>query len=377
MRPPGAITLVVNHLCDGGAARVAVQLAGAWAEQGRRVTLLTTDQGLEPSPYTLHPRVSHRPLGLRGDSRHPLEAAWRNLTRVLRLRRALRASHPDLIVSFIDRNNILCLLATRALRPIPILVAERTDPQVRPLGAAWAFLRRLTYPWADGLVTQTRQALAFFPAPVRARGWIIPNPALRPAADSPAPGPRPRPLILTLGRLSWVKGHDQLIEAFALLAGTFPEWDLRIHGEGPEREALQARIHAHGLGHRITLGPAIADVGSCLRDADLFVLPSRAEGFPNALAEAMAWGLPVLSCDCPSGPSDLIRHGVDGLLVPPGDVPALAGAMGTLLGDTALRARLAARAPDVLTRFSPSRVMALWEEALTAACTPSQRRNPS
>jgi len=352
---------------DGGAARVAVNLSLAWTEMGRRVTILTSDRGELSPAYPLHPDVVHLPLGILGDSRNKLHSAFRNFMRLVHIRRAIRQSRPDLVVSFLDRNNVLCVLATRALLPrVPIIISERTDPHGRSIGAVWELLRRLTYPWADCLVVQTRHALDYFPRFLRAKGAVIPNWVDPPQARA-CPEPHRRLRVVTLGRLHPVKGHDLLIEAFAQIAAAFPGWDLRIHGEGSGREALQARIHSLGLDDRIIIGENLLDVGSCLGNADLFVLPSRVEGFPNALAEAMAWGLPVISFDCASGPSELIRHEVDGLLVPPEDIPALAQAMGRLMADPEERARLGAHATDVLTRFSSARVLELWENAIQSA----------
>lgn len=364
---PKTITLVVNHLLDGGAARVAVHLSQAWADMGRKVTILTTDGGQNPPIYALHPEVVHIPLDMREDSGNLLTAVGHNLRRLTKLRRAIRGSRPELLISFLDRNNVMCLLAARTLPRIPTIVSERTDPHGRPIGRAWEALRRLTYPWAECLVTQSGHALDYFSRTVQAKGRVIPNPVYLLPAGNPSKGTHPRPLVITLGRLQKVKGHDQLIDAFALIAGDFPSWDLCIHGEGPERDALKAQVHAHGLDGRIAIERNITDVGSRLREADLFVLPSRVEGFPNALAEAMACGLPVISFDCHSGPAELIREGVDGVLVPPQDVPALSQAMARLMSSPAERASLGAKAPDVLTRFSPISVLDRWESAIQSA----------
>jgi len=364
------VTLVLNTMAEGGAARAASNLTTAWAGAGRTVTILTTDAGRDPLLFPLHPEVSYRPLALTGSSRHPLEAVLRNAWRLLRLRRAILDSRPDLLVSFIDCNNVMCLLATRGLRRLPVIISERTDPHGRPLGAAWERLRRWTYPWADGLVVQSGHAQSFFSKEVRAKTMVIPNPVVLPQAvpgANPAPQTGARPSLITLGRLDRVKGHDMLIEAFASIAQDFPDWDLRIFGEGPQRKTLAALIRSHGLEQRVLLPGYSSDVTERLRESELFVLSSRVEGFPNALAEAMAAGLPVISFNCRSGPSELIRHGVDGILVPPDDVPALASAMARLMADPEERSRLAARAPEVLERFSVKRILDLWETAIRRA----------
>lgn len=367
---PKNITLVLNHLVDGGAARVAVYLTHAWAEMGRKVTILTSDDGKRPALYKIHPTVVHRPLALQGMSHNAFEAVAHNCRILARLRRAILESQPDLLVSFLDTSNVRCLLATRGLRKIPTIVSERSDPHGWSIGFAWEKLRRLTYPWADCLVVQSQHALSYFPPSVQAKGIVIPNPVQFPTPETVHP-PKPkgaRSKVVTLGRLSQVKGHDMLVDAFAPIAEAFPNWDLVIYGDGPEREVLTARIVSCGLENRILLPGNTTEVEARLREADLFVLPSRVEGFPNALAEAMACGLPVISFDCASGPSELIRPGVDGVLVPPQNVTALSKEMARLMSDPSERNRLAACATEVLERFSLEKIIKLWEDTLGRVC---------
>jgi len=108
----------------------------------------------------------------------------------------------------------------------------------------------------------------------------------------------------------------------------------------------------------------VADTTPFLRRADLFVLSSRYEGFPNALLEAMALGIPVIATDCASGPKRIVRNDVDGLLVRSDDAPALANAMAALMDDEARRLRLAQHAADVTKRFEVRHIMGMWETVI-------------
>ena len=134
------------------------------------------------------------------------------------------------------------------------------------------------------------------------------------------------PVILSVGTLKAVKRHDVLIEAFAQLQA-FPQAVLCIVGEGAERAALQARIAALGLQGRVLLPGYAPDPSPWYAQADLFVLSSDYEGFGNVLVEALEFGLPVVSSDCPYGPREILADGRYGTLVPPGDAQALAAAM--------------------------------------------------
>ena len=180
----------------------------------------------------------------------------------------------------------------------------------------------------------------------------------------PLPGTKGQRRIVAAGRLSPEKGFDLLIEAFAKVAGRHPDWSVRILGEGPGRTDLIEQIERHGLERRVDLPGWVEDPWAEMLAADLFVLPSRYEGFPNALLEAMACGLPAVSFRCQSGPAEIVRDGEDGLLVPAADVEALAAAMDSLMSDDGRRRRLAERAADVTRRFSKELFYERWEGVL-------------
>jgi len=365
------LTLVIPSLAPGGAERVMARLANHWAVHGWQVTLITLN-GRIPDFYQVRPEVARSRLELEGDSANPLQAVARNVRRVLRLRAAIGQSAPDVVLSFMDRVNVLVLLATVAMR-VRVLVSERIDPAGLPIDRVWDRLRRWIYPRAAMLVVQTEAA----------RGWahtimpaakvsVIANPLEHApeAADDPLPERDDAPFILAAGRLEWQKGFDLLLDAFARIAPAHASWRLRIAGEGSQRGALEARIAAQGLTGRVQLLGVVPDLPRLMRRAGVFVLSSRAEGFPNVLLEAMDQGACVVSFDCPSGPGEIVDPGKTGMLVPNENVDALAGALERVMRDPALRRMLGgAAAAQVRERFSLPSVARAWEEVLRGPTT--------
>ncbi len=367
------LALVISMLGPGGAERQLSGMANYWAGKGWPVTLATLfSPAAEPS-YRLDPNITYLPLRVLG-SAQSLAAAVRESGRaVAAMRRAIKSTAPNAVISFIDQVNILTLATTRGL-DIPVIVSERTDPRHHKIGRRWQFLRRLLYPAATKIVVQREEYREGLPAAARARCVVIPN-FVSPPSNRPSRIPSGGALkILAIGRLSWEKGFDLLIRAFARLAHDFEGWSLEVWGEGPMRQQLQDLARTEGVGDRVRFPGLSSCPEEQFAQAEMFVLPSRYEGFPNVLLEAMAAGLPVVSFAGPAGPNAIIRHGVDGILVSPEDVVALSDAMRRLMESEVERQRLAARAPEVLTRFSQESVMAQWENLLSPYKAEMQRR---
>ena len=360
------ITLVISSLRGGGAERVMSIMASHWAACGWSVTLLTYDDGREAPAYGLHAAVDHRYLGIGRTSSGVIEALGSNLKRLPVLRRAIRESTPDAIVSFLDVVNVRTILATLGLG-IPVIVSERNDPSCHRIEVAWRALRRWSYRYATFVVALTPDALRYFPGSIRRRGRVIPNPVSVPFDAGIARADGRKKTVMAMGRLVHQKGFDRLIAAFSMVATNHPGWSLTIWGEGNDRQKLERLRDRLDLKGRVALPGWTPDPFTEMREAGLFVMSSRYEGFPNVLCEAMACGVPVLSFDCP-GPRHIVRDGIDGVLVPSDDVNKLAEAMDRLMADQVERERLATNGIDVTKRFAKDKVMGMWER-LIASCT--------
>jgi glycosyltransferase involved in cell wall biosynthesis len=168
-------------------------------------------------------------------------------------------------------------------------------------------------------------------------------------------------IAVAAGRLFPQKGFDMLIPAWATLVETYPDWQLRIYGSGEKKAELRALIEEHHLYNHVFLMGHTDRLDDELAKASFYVLSSRFEGLPMVMIEAMSHALPVVSFDCPTGPSDVLTHGVDGLLVPPEDSDALAEAMAKLMGDRALRADMGVAAVLTAASYGPDAVHPRWE----------------
>lgn len=355
---------MIHGLNAGGAERVMTALADGLAGRGHEV-YLTTLNGRAAQFYEPCNAVRRVRLDLAEESNGPVRGLWANLRRIRAIRREVAAVAPDAIVSFGTTVNILALLACVGTG-VRVYISERTNPAAHVLARRWRVLRRITYRWARALIVQTGRTADWFRAklgpvpPV----IVIANP-VKPQID----GERldvvpPTPFVLAVGRLSREKGFDVLLRAFEAAARQCGGLNLAIAGEGSEAAALAALAEECAISARVFFLGQVKAVRSLMKRAEMFVLSSRYEGFPNVLLEALSAGVPVIAADCPSGPREILGDGRFGLLVPAEDPLALAAAIVSLMSDAALRQRLAQAAAQAVAPYQMDAIIGQWEDLL-------------
>ncbi len=363
------VLFFLHSLSAGGAERVTVTLANYWARKGWPVTVVTVT-GEKRDFYTLDPRIRRIPLDMAAHSRHAGEAVLNNVRRIRALQRILRIEKPDVAVAMMATANVTLALAGQ-LTGVPTIGSERIHPPAMPLGRFWEVARRRSYRMLFALVAQTEESAAWLrehaPAPLIK---VIANPVPYPLVDLP-PGLAPADglsqlkgnnLLLAVGRLDEQKGFERLLQAVARVFPQHPDWSLVILGKGCLHDELIKQAVDLGISDRVTLPGAVGNIGDWFEAADLYALTSRFEGFPNTLLEALVYGLPAVAVDCETGPREILRHGVDGLLVPQDDPEALVIALDRMMGDATLRTQFSERAVEVRKRFAVDRIAGKWEE---------------
>jgi len=353
------ILFLVSSMEGGGAERVAALLSNQWAREGHEIVLMPTFSGRGGCSYPIDDLVQMRFLA--DFTKTPLSRS--PIGRLIALRKTIDALAPEIVLSFLTNVNVAAVLAGSK---VPVVVSERVYPPLMPTSAFWRMMRRLTYSRSAAVVMQTRQGLDWLNRAIpHANGTVIANPVLVPVEGSGAklePSDFLSPmnkLLLSVGRLDRQKNFDLLIRAFGKIAGHSRDWRLVILGEGDERQALESSIAELNLSDRVLLPGRAANLGSWLRCANAFAMTSSFEGFPNALLEALAYGIPSFALDCPTGPRELIQNGVNGLLGPAdSSASEVAEALGKLLERT--EANSGKASAEIRARYGIEAISKQW-----------------
>lgn len=372
------ISFLINNIYGiGGTNRTVINLAEALSAD-HEVEIVSVFQRAATTKFEISPQVTVRPLidlrpGKAGADRG--DPGLEEPSSVVPRQEEFYAQYSDLsdrrIIDYLGKTNADVVIGTRP--SLNLFVAQFTADSA--LRVAQEHMTHLAipqavrdemarvYPRLDAVTTVTeadaRSFLEHTPVPAGLPVIGIPNSVPEPVVR---PSEGDRNVIVTAGRMHHVKRYDLLLQAFAQLAGDFPDWQLRIYGDGGEAAKLRTMVHELGLAGQVLLMGGFSPIESEWAKGSIAVVTSSAESFGMTLVEAMRCGLPVVSTDCPVGPREILTHGEDGLLVTNGDADAVAAGLRTVMADGELRRRMAAAALRNSARYDPAAIAARYVE---------------
>ncbi|MFW6015506.1 MAG: glycosyltransferase [bacterium] len=350
---------LIPRMGNGGAERVLATLANELSRRGYDIVILTLTS--DESFYKLDPAV--KIIGAKFDVNQNnkvirnFHMGINGMRAIFFINRYIRSWKPEIVLSFLTHTNILSLKVHLFNRRIPLVISERCEPNARN------FLSRIItkyfYPMANTLVCQSKKVANFFPKYAQKKIKVIYNPINRESIPHALPLVR-RKVIVGVGRLFSQKNFSLLIESFNDIKDEFPEYILEIYGEGHLRDDLQTKIKNLGLHDRVFLMGIKKDVMKSVYDAQLFVLSSDFEGFPNALVEAMASGLPVISTDFSTGIAREFVKKENGIVVPVGDKSSMSNAIRRILYDNDMQKRMSQKNRTIMNKLSTRKIVDIW-----------------
>lgn len=350
----------------GGVERMVTIIMNAMIARRHKVNLITWDNAKATSYYPMDQRIKWYKINM-GDASEKAGTLLR-LRRAKFVRDLIRQNKTEIIVCFQD-GPFMAFRAYTAGMGVPIIAAERNAP-TRFEHTTAVRRKNLTYLAFNGarkIMVQFEDYRCLYPAFLHKRIVAIPNPVF--SADSYAEpgsaGTDGRFRVLSVGRFGFQKNYPTLVAAFEQLAWYYPDWDLVLLGNGEDRTTLERMIADKGLSDRIFLPGATTNISRWYTASNVFCLASRWEGFPNALAEALAHGLPCVGYSDCAGVKNLILPGKNGLLAEGnGDPKSLAGALRMLMDSTEVRSSMGKNAVESVKCYDPGKVFSLWEQVL-------------
>ncbi len=358
-------TISLHHMA-GGLEKNITRVANYFASSGHQVSLVTFDLTDAVAFFQLDPRVAWHCVGR--TLPHTPVSFWQRLSLIYRMRSVIRGMGHDVQVIIFHHGIILrWFLATLGLR-VRLICSERNSLSLyNHITRPKYNLNFMMLYLVDKIVVQFPQYRQDYPVRLRPKITCIPNAVdVASVLGQPAQaGPDNRLLLLAVGRLCDQKNYACLLIAFAKLVESFPQWDLVIIGVGELGPVLKQQAVDLGLASRVKFVGQVNDMPSWFACTHLYVMPSKWEGFPNALAEALAHGLPAVGFEKCAGVSNLIRPNENGLLAAGmGDAETLSAALATLMGAVRQRALMGRAAIESVTSYHARAILPLWDDLI-------------
>lgn len=360
---------------SGGMERVLANKANYWVRHGHDVTIVTTDQHGELPFFHLDTRVKCIDLEVNYEDNNG-KSVWNKLVYYpykqyvhrKRLQSILKREQPDITISmFCNEAAFLPNIKEGGLKVLEIHFSKYKRLQYGRKGLwRWVDIVRSRY---DEILVKKYDRFVVLTEEDKSYWGALPNMVVIPNARTFTPTNTSllqNKIVLAVGRLTYQKGFERLIEAWSLLNDKFPDWKLVIVGDGEKKEELEQLVVDSCLQDSVFLKAPVKDMEQLYREASVIAMTSRYEGLPMILLEAQAYGIPIVSFKCQCGPADIITDGQDGFLVPEGDIPMMAEKLSMLMSDNQLRAKMGKAAVLSSKRFCEEIVMNQWETLFRA-----------
>ena len=347
------IAFVTRSMSGGGVERVISTLAnGLSKDKNNFVSIITI--GNSQCAYELDKRINLKTVTTKVNV-----CGFRGIARVINLRNVLTKDNYDVVISFSANTNVFAIAACRLCCKIPIIVSERNDPNNDPSSSHMRKIRNIMYNFTDAIVFQTNDARDYFKKSISRKGVVIYNP-LKVNLPDVYEGEREN-VITCAARLEAQKNLTMLIKAFSSFDKSYPDYKLYIYGEGSEREKLEQQVKSYGLENKVFLPGNVPDVTQRITKSKMFALSSDYEGLSNAMLEALAIGLPVVSTDHPIGGAKLfIRNGENGYLIKRNDANGMAEAFEKIARNTIDYGHLSEQAILLREELSIEKISKCW-----------------
>lgn len=358
------IVFIHNQISYGGACKMIAWVANQMAKRGHEVHSIVFFQSCNEGNFNENV-VLHK-LDIKKSKHRIIRNSVGMLKTINALHKKINQINPDVIVSFLDSVGYWYLLKNRLSKKRKIVVSERVDPfQYKGFASKVRFWLMKKANWS---VFQTEGAREFFKGKIFEKSSVIPNPVILKNSDNPSEQEIEFLMrdntIVSVGRLSLKqKRQDVLINAFKIVLEKHPEMQLVFYGDGQDQEKIESIIKENGFEDKVVLAGVTKDVKASIEKAKVFVLSSDYEGIPNALIEAMQYGVPSVSTDCsPGGARLLINDGENGFIVPCGDEQKLAEKINILIENSDISNKFSKNSPKICETFSEEKIANMWED---------------
>lgn len=354
------IIIIDNITKRAGTERAVVNLSNILAKQGQSVCVLSIQSVEGAAAYSIDSSVTIKHFG-RPDIGSYFPIAKNRITIILKkirffliLKKLIKKEKGEIVIGTTTFINLLILFLPQKIKTIG---CEHFNSYI--CSKKHMFFRKFFYRKLNAVVLLTEKDKKNYGKMKNL--YVIPNSlSFIPTTYSNCLNKK----MISLGRFSYQKGYDLLIDCITLVKDNLLDWTIELYGDGRDKELLLNKINENGLDKIIYLKDNTADVESVYASSSIYLSSSRYEGLPMVLLESQSCGLSAISFDCPCGPSDIIIEGKTGFLVPLGDVKKMSEKILELINNEELRIKMGKQAAIESRRFSTEQISEMWKSLL-------------